>query len=65
VWVNFGQPVYPPTGLPRRQARVVMGEQLKRAYMELYRELRSEFGLSDEVRTMNDERKTQFIVHRS
>jgi 1-acyl-sn-glycerol-3-phosphate acyltransferase len=65
VWVNFGRPIYPPQGLPRRHARVTMGEELKRAYVELYRELQVEFDLNDERGTTIDEQRHSFIVHRS
>lgn len=45
VWVNFGKPIHPPAGLKGRAARRAMGEQLKQAYCELYRELRETFDL--------------------
>jgi 1-acyl-sn-glycerol-3-phosphate acyltransferase len=47
VWFNYGQPIYPPKGMSRRQARLAMGEQLRRAYIELYRELCETYGLND------------------
>lgn len=45
VWVSFGQPIYPPAGLKRREARRVMGEQLRQAYCDLYREMTQTFDL--------------------
>jgi 1-acyl-sn-glycerol-3-phosphate acyltransferase len=45
VWVNFGMPIYPPAGLKGRAARRVMGEELKRAYRELYQEMCESFDM--------------------
>jgi len=41
LWVICGEPIHPPAGLPRREARRVMGAQIEQAMRDLYRQLRS------------------------
>lgn len=45
--VAFGPPIEPKAGMPRRQARVEMAEELRTRFAELYDELREACGIDD------------------
>jgi 1-acyl-sn-glycerol-3-phosphate acyltransferase len=46
IWAVFGEPIHPPGGLPRHEAREKMAAQLSVSFRELYATARREFALS-------------------
>jgi 1-acyl-sn-glycerol-3-phosphate acyltransferase len=47
LWVIFGQAIHPRADLPRRRARDAMAAEVQQAFVSLYAELRSRYGIDD------------------
>ena len=47
LWVIFGSPIFPKSGLPRRQARDAMAAEVQMAFVSLYGELCAKYGIDD------------------
>jgi 1-acyl-sn-glycerol-3-phosphate acyltransferase len=48
IWVAFGEPIHPPTGVKSTRAtRAELTRRLSAAYVELYAKIREQYGIAD------------------